>query len=455
LDYCDNRNGIGELICEGKSIIGSNKAKWETDGFMNALSGLKGFRSTFDYVMSYYNEKAGNVIGSELTENPVSRKNVQSSISTIYKEVVPAYSISRIYEKVQTCGNIQVTSEKPILLTVTSTTYCKATDSWEYLNMQDCDNRDDQSKHKQCALNLTFGVEVKGYKSSLLHRLGLDSSQLLDGLDDNFFYNLSPSPVTAQYWSEVNSSVWQFKTDVMINVSSRATYNTKYYQLCGECSEFKIYTNVIKPVQIPGLNFCTPYEKFLLVGEEEVYQLPNGAVLNINEKKYLERNLQHYVTQANYVSPNITYTFSLHPIGVDFPTREIDTTGLQLFLDYYNLVEEFRNKFLNLSSGTALNKSEIFWKYARLNDSCPWVLIGDACGRAEHLVRPRNSSEPGIFTAHQLVGKCGDVSLYTDYVIHTINGVVVKNISDTIQNNECLIEKWDILTCITDSLPKE
>ncbi len=145
---------------------------------------------------------------------------------------------------------------------------------------------------------------------------------------------------------------------------------------------------MIKPVQIPGLNFCTPSEKFILVGEEEVYQFPNESILDINEdlEKYLGRNLQHYVTQANSVSLNITYTFSLHPIGVKFPTREIDTTGLELFLEYYNLVADFRKKNSNLSTGTALTQSEIFFKYARINLSCPWMLIGDACGGAEHLV---------------------------------------------------------------------
>ncbi len=398
LEYCDNRHGAGELPCEGKSKFGSNKEKWQNDAYMKYL----GQSDIFQFLVDYYNKKSKQVVGSEDPENVISYDSVERSESWRYKQLVPKYSISRIYEKVQTCGNVEITPKPVFAATFTSTTYCAPYDYWEYLDGQDCDNRNNEFNVKHWTIAFQFGSEVKKYKSSLLYRLNLTISSLVRGLDFNFGQELSPSNVTKQYWNQMNESLWDLKVKATQQVTTQPQYMTKYYQLLGRCAEYKIYTNIIKAVKIPGLKFCKRHDEYLFAGRYELAE-NSGTLASIN------------------------YNYYIHPIGIDFYNREEDVKQLKLNHVYDELCLEARRKFnisdVALIKGEHITNVEKWIDYSKRYTKCPWRLtdLDEGCGIKLKQVYIVESA--GNFSASQLVGSCGEVIVYTDYIHKYTGGV--------------------------------
>jgi hypothetical protein len=305
---------------------------------------------------------------------------------------------------------------------------------------------------------ILFGTDISGYSQQTLHELGLLVSTLVKGLDDNFGEALNPSNITRQYWSEVDPLAYDAQVIATLIVSTNPAYITRYYQLVGTCDEYEVYTNIIKPVVIPNLDYCKRQEELLLIGEFKIpkYNVMKEIIPELIQKFIKEKNdsigvyrnkTYEAFSMAEDTSPNLTYlTYHLYPIGIDFPSREEDVIGLKLFEVYYNFAEDVRIRFDNTANNSdvegnhTLQFEEIFNSFAKLVDLCPWKPVSQDCGSPENLVRFRNTSQLGHYTAHQLVGRCGDVTLYTDYVVITLDGEPLQNESNIIRSNDCLIK---------------
>jgi hypothetical protein len=357
---------------------------------MNALS----TQDIYEFITDLYNKKSKEVVGSEDEENVISIESVSKSESWKYIQEVPRYSISRIYERVQACGDVEITPKPVFDMTFTSTTYCIPSDQWEYLYNQDCDNRRNEFGTMNCTLRIKFGTDVGNFKPSLLHRLGLSVANLVIGLDHNFGFVLSPSNTTKQYWSDVNPAVWNLKVNGTIDVTTKPQYSTRFYQLVGRCAEYKVYTNIIKPVKIPGLQFCKKHDEFLPLARYEMSK--NSGTL-----------------------PGFNYVYYLHPIGIDFVSREDDVFGLKLNHVYDELCFEVRRAFniTSLDKGENINHVEKWTTYSERYTKCPWRLtdLVEGCGIKLERVHVVLSLEK--FTAKQLVGSCGEINIYTDYIL--------------------------------------
>jgi hypothetical protein len=387
----------------------------------------------------------------------ITRKNIVTSMTKEYSEDVPKYSITRVYEKVQVCGDVEVTPFAAFVVTLKSTTSCIPSDRWEYLEDQDCDNTENSTHIDNCTVVIPFGTIISGFSQQTLHELGLLVSSLVKGLDDNFVEALSPSSTTRQYWSEVDPLVYDAQVIATINVSTNPKYTTRYYQLVGTCEDYEVYTNIIKPVVIPSLDYCVRQEELLLIGE---FKIPKYNVM----KEIIPALLQSQTSEKNSsigeyrnktyedfsifedTSPNLTHlNYHLYPIGIDFPTREEDVVGLSLFEVYYNLAEDVRVRFDNTANNSdvegnhTLQFEDMFNSFAKLVDLCPWKPVSKECGNPENLVRFRNTSQLGHYTAYQLVGRCGPVTLYTDYIVIMLDGEPLQNESNIIRGNECMI----------------
>jgi hypothetical protein len=103
----------------------------------------------FNITMNQTIVAPGVIISSFNTEKSnltrITRKNIVTSISKEYQENVPEYSITRVYEKVQVCGDVEVTPFAAFVITLKSTTRCIPYDRWEYLEDQDCDNTENST----------------------------------------------------------------------------------------------------------------------------------------------------------------------------------------------------------------------------------------------------------------------------------------------------------------------
>jgi len=255
----------------------------------------------------------------------------------------------------------------------------------------ECDNR--TGSLVACKKTIRFGSSIDSYDHDLIKSAGLELEKLCSGLNDNFAYSLNPSNVTYQYWSNMDDAVWKQSTEYEYDTIIQNGYKALLYQLVGKCGQYNTETASIKKILIPNINMCTLQEKYIAVG-----------------------NARHLDKIAG--SNDFKYSYHLHQIGIDFRTYVNYTNFPGLLAEYEDFILLVKQKFANHS--ITLNSKDVWRNFLRV--SCPWSLMGET-KTCRSVNRSILIPEKKSYQFFQLIGTCGDVTVYTDFVKEKIEDV--------------------------------